>query len=56
MNIAGIIIAMIAINYIIILVITFMGIKLDFYASYLLWVVAILLFWMFLPGPVNYFD
>jgi hypothetical protein len=56
MNIAGIIIAIIAINYITTLVMTFMGIKLQFYASYLLWVVAILLFWGFLPGPVNYFD
>ena len=56
MNIAGIIIAIIAINYITTLVMTFMGIKLQFYASYLLWIVAILLFWGFLPGPVNYFD
>ena len=56
MNIAGIIIAIIAINYITTLVMTFMGIELEFYGSYLLWIVAILLFWGVLPGPVNYFE
>jgi len=56
MNIACIIIAIIAINYITTLVMTFMGIEIQFYGSYLLWIVAILLFWGFLPGPVNYFE
>lgn len=55
-NIACIIIAIIAINYITTLVMTFMGIEIQFYGSYLLWIVAILLFWGFLPGPVNYFE
>jgi hypothetical protein len=56
MNIAGILIAIIAINYIVTLVMSFLGIELQFYGSYLLWVFAILLFWGFLPGPVNYFE
>ena len=38
------------------LVMNFLGIELQFYGSYLLWVCAILLFWGFLPGPVNYFE
>ena len=56
MKIAGILIAILAINYIVTLVMNFLGIELQFYGSYLLWVCAILLFWGFLPGPVNYFE
>jgi len=56
MNIAGILIAIVAINYIVTLVMTFLGIELQFYGSYLLWIFAVLLFWGFLPGPVNYFE
>lgn len=56
MKIAGILIAIVAINYIVTLVMNFLGIELQFYGSYLLWVCAILLFWGFLPGPVNYFE
>lgn len=55
MNIAGILIAIIAINYIVSLVMNFLGVELQFYGSYLLWIFAILIFWAVLPGPVNYF-
>lgn len=55
MNIAGIIIAIIAINYIVSLVMNFLGVEIQFYGSYLLWIFAILIFWAILPGPVNYF-
>ena len=56
MTIAGIFIAILAINYIVTLVMNFLGIQLQFYGSYLLWIFAILLFWGFLPEPVNYFE
>lgn len=56
MNIAVIFIAIIAINYIVTMVMNFLGVELQFYGSYLLWLFAIILFWGFLPGPINYFD
>lgn len=55
MNIAGILIAIIAINYIVSLVMNFLGVKIQFYGSYLIWIFAILIFWTVLPGPINYF-
>lgn len=55
-TIAYILIAIIAINYLISLIMTFLGIEVQFYGSYLLWVFAIVLFWAFLPEPENYFS
>lgn len=55
-TIAYILIAIIAINYLISLIMTFLGIEVQFYGSYLLWVFAIVLFWGFLPEPENYFS
>jgi len=55
MTIAKIIIALIAINYIVNLVMNFLGVKVEFYGSYLLWIFALLIFWVILPQPVNYF-
>jgi len=34
---------------------TFLGVEVQFYGSYLLWFFAIVLFWGFLPEPENYF-
>ena len=56
MNIAVIFIAIIAINYIVTMVMNFLGIGIEVYSSYLLWIFAIILFWGFLPGSVNYFE
>ena len=55
MAIAKIIIALIAINYIVNLVMNFLGVKVEFYGSYLLWLFALLIFWAILPQPTNYF-
>lgn len=54
-TITYILIAIIAINYLITLIMTFLGIEPQFYGSYMLWFFAIILFWSFLPGEVNYF-
>lgn len=56
MNIAIIFISIIVINYIVTAIMNFLGVELQFYGSYLLWIFAIILFWGFLPEPVNYFD
>jgi len=56
LNIALIFIAIIAINQIVTMVMNFLGIEIQFYGNYLLWLFAIILFWGFLPGPVNYFE
>jgi hypothetical protein len=56
MHIAVIFIAIIAINYIVTTIMNFLGIELQVYGSYLLWLFAIILFWGFLPVSVNYFD
>jgi hypothetical protein len=57
MQIAGLIIAIIAIINITSLVMTFLGVGIESYASYLIWIVAILLFYGILPHePVNYFS
>lgn len=55
-TIAYILIAIITINYLISLIMTFLGVDVQFYGSYLLWFFALILFWGFLPGPVNYFS
>jgi len=55
MNIALILIAIIVINYIVTMVMNFLGVELQFYGSYLLWLFAIILFWGFLPSSENYF-
>lgn len=54
-TIAYILIAIIAINYLISIIMTFLGVDVQFYGSYLLWFFALVLFWGFLPEPVNYF-
>jgi len=56
MHIAVIFIAIIAINYIVTTIMNFLGIELEVYGSYLLWIFAIILFWGFLPPSANYFD
>lgn len=56
MNIATIIIAIIAINYIVSMTMNFLGIGIQVYGSYMLWIFAIILFWGFLPQPTNYFE
>jgi hypothetical protein len=55
MNIALIIISIIAVNQIVTMVMNFLGVEIQFYGSYLLWFFAIILFWAFLPEQVNYF-
>jgi len=56
MNIAVIIIAIIAINYIVTMVMNFLGVGVEVYGSYLLWIFALILFWGILPGQDNYFN
>lgn len=56
MNIAKIIIAIIAINYIVNIIMNFSGVKIEYYGSYLLWLFALVIFWAILPQPENYFN
>jgi hypothetical protein len=57
LHIAGIVIAIIAIVNITSLVMTFLGVGIESYASYLLWIVAVLLLFAILPSePTNYFS
>lgn len=51
-----ILVAIIVINQLISLIMNFLGIELQFYGSYLFWLFAVILFWGFLPEPVNYFN
>lgn len=55
MNIAIIIVAIIAINYIVSAVMTFLGVSVTSYISYLLWIFALMLFWGILPPEEKYF-
>lgn len=56
LQIAGVLIAIIALVNITSIVMTFLGIGIESYASYLIWIIAILLFFAILPSePTNYF-
>ena len=56
LHIVGILIAIIAIVNITSMVMTFLGVGIESYASYLIWIIAILLFFVILPSkPTNYF-
>jgi hypothetical protein len=55
-NVALIFIAIIVINQIVTMVMNFLGVEIQFYGSYLLWIFAIILFWGFLPKQINYFE
>ena len=57
LQLGGMIIAIIAIINITTMVMNFMGVSVEFYASYLIWIVAILLFFSILPTQsTNYFS
>jgi hypothetical protein len=55
-HIAMIFVAIVAINIIVTSVMNFLGVELQSYGSYLLWLFAIIIFWGFLPGQTNYFS
>jgi len=55
MTIAYIIISLIVVNYLVSLIMNFLGVEVQFYGGYLFWFFALVLFWGFLPGPTNYF-
>ena len=55
MTIAYIIISIIVVNYLVSLIMNFLGVELQFFGGYLFWFFALVLFWGFLPGPTNYF-
>ena len=55
-TIAYILIAIIVINYLVSLIMTFLGVEVQSYGSYLLWFIAVLLFWGFLPDTPDYFQ
>ena len=55
MNIAIIIVAIVAINYIVSAVMTFLGVSVTSYISYLLWIFALMLFWGILPEQEKLF-
>lgn len=55
MNIAIIIVAIVAINYIVSAVMTFLGVSVTSYISYLLWIFALMLFWGILPEQEKFF-
>jgi hypothetical protein len=41
--------------YIVTVIMGFIGIKFHFYGYYLLWVIALFLFWLIIPKEKNYF-
>lgn len=55
-TIAYILLSIIVINYLVSLIMQFLGVEVQFYGSYLLWFIALLLFWGFLPETPNYFE
>jgi hypothetical protein len=55
-TIFGILLAIILVNKIVTSIMDFLGIQIEMYYGYLLWFIAILLFYGFLPGPVSYFS
>jgi len=55
-TIAYILIGAIVMNYLVSLIMQFLGVEVQFYGSYLLWILALLLFWGFLPENPNYFE
>ena len=44
-TIAYILIGAIVMNYLVSLIMTFLGVEVQFYGNYLLWFIALLLFW-----------
>lgn len=55
-TVAIIILSIFAINYVVTMVMNFLGVELQFYGSYLIWIIVLLIFWGILPEPVNYFS
>lgn len=55
-TIAIIILSIFAINYVITMIMNFLGVELQFYGSYMIWFIVLLIFWGILPEPVNYFS
>ena len=55
-TIAYILLSIIVINYLVSIIMKFLGVEVQFYGSYLLWLIAIILFWGFLPETPNYFE
>lgn len=55
-TVAVIILSIFAINYVVTMVMNFLGVELQFYGSYLIWLIVLLIFWGVLPEPVNYFS
>jgi len=55
-TIAYILIGAIVMNYLVSLIMKFLGVEVQFYGNYLLWFIALLLFWGFLPTVPNYFE
>ena len=55
-TIFGILLAIILVNKIVTSIMDFLGIQIEMFYGYLLWFIAILLFYGFLPGPVSYFS
>jgi len=55
-TIAYILISIIIINYLVSIIMKFLGVEVQFYGSYLLWFIAVILFWGFLPEAPNYFE
>jgi len=54
-HIGIVLIAIIAIIQIVTMVMNFLGVDIQFYGSYLLWIIAIILLWSILPQSENYF-
>ena len=55
-TIAYVLISVIVINYLVSIIMQFLGVEVQVYGSYLLWVIAIILFWGFLPENPDYFN
>ena len=55
LNILYSIIGVLALYYIITTIMDFLGVPIVFYSSYLMWFIALIIFWGVIPKPENYF-
>jgi hypothetical protein len=55
-SIFGILIAIVLVNKVVLTVMDFLGVPLDIYNGYLLWFIALILFYGLLPQSTDYFS
>jgi len=55
-TIGMILLVIVLLYYVVSMTMNFLGINIEFYGSYLLWFIALILFWGFLPGEEKFFS